>query len=84
MNRVYGDAAVRPLELAFNFPKVPHRRVNLHLTLLSSAIVLFLSTTDVGEGKMSCALGSFVYAMPDVRIVVTQTMSLWPHSLIRL
>lgn len=70
------SAVPRPLELSFVFPKIPHRRVNVHLTLLSTVIMVFLSAADIGEGDAASALGSFVYAMPDVCVLITVTVPL--------
>lgn len=66
MDQTNSDASPCPVEFSFTFPKIPYKRVHVHLTLLSAAIMVFLTTTNVNEGNATSALGSFVYAMPDV------------------
>jgi len=62
-----------PLQLAIPSIREPGLAIHLHLTIYSSTILLFLSTSNGGNdaniaglGHSSAALGSFVYAMPDV------------------
>lgn len=58
-------SSAKPIELSFPFPRSLHKSVNVHLTCLTSAILLFLTTTSTGEASGSSApMGSFVYAMP--------------------
>jgi hypothetical protein len=61
----------KPLELSFPLPKAPHALLRVHLTFLGTATTLFLTTTAVDESSSTLsALGSFVYAMPDVSLCV--------------
>ncbi len=68
--------ALTPLEIALRLPASPHTTIHMHLTLLGTTILLFLTSTstdalsDSSAGGLS-ALGSFVYAMPDVRFEFT-------------
>ena len=57
----------RPVELSFPLPKAPDTRVYLQLTIQSTSILLFLTTAMNGDTSTATALGSFVYALPDVK-----------------
>ena len=61
-------------EFSFPLPKAQHLVLHGHMTLLKTCTLLFLTTRDVGEGSGTgmASLGSFVYAMPEVRGVVAQ------------
>lgn len=59
--------ANKPVELAIELPQSPGMRVNLHLTTLENSILLFLTSTSAEAGQGAASMGSFVYAMPDVR-----------------
>ena len=62
-----GQAISQPLELSIPFPRIPHTSIHLHLTLLSTSVMLFVTSRNVGEGDTGAApLGSFVYSLPDV------------------
>lgn len=56
----------QPIELAIDLPRNLGTRVNVHLTLLANAAMLFLSSSSTEAGPTAAAMGSFVYAMPDV------------------
>ena len=57
------------LELSFPLPKTPHVILHLHLTFLATSLIVFLTTTTIGDsGSTTAPLGSFVYAMPGVCI----------------
>lgn len=56
------------IELAVDLPHSPGTRINLHLTVLAKSILLFLTSTGADAGQQATAMGSFVYAMPDVSI----------------
>ena len=58
-----------PKELSFPVPRHPHLNLHLHLSLLGNCSMVHLTTSTVGEAHNSTPpLGSFVYAMPDVRM----------------
>jgi hypothetical protein len=62
----------KPLEFSFPLPKAPHMLARGHLTFLGTATTLFLTTTALdGSPSTLSALGSFVYAMPDVSYAST-------------
>lgn len=61
------EASPAPLQLAFPLPKAPDTTVHAHLTINPTSILLFLSTTQQGDASSLASLGSFVYALPDVR-----------------
>ena len=60
-------ASSKPIELAITLPHSPGTRIHLHLTVLTSSIMVFLTSTNMDAGQGGVAMGSFVYAMPDVR-----------------
>ena len=55
-----------PIELAFGLPKAPQTKIHLRLTITPTSILLLLTTVYQGETSTKPALGSFVYALPDV------------------
>ncbi|KIN06149.1 hypothetical protein OIDMADRAFT_38502 [Oidiodendron maius Zn] len=63
-----------PIELSFPLPKAPDTRVHLRLTIQTTSILLFLTTTLNGDIASVPPLGSFVYALPD-RMNTGQTLS---------
>jgi hypothetical protein len=56
-----------PIQLSFPLPRSLDTRVFLHLTVKPKAVVLFLTTASMEEAGSPSPLGSFVYALPDVR-----------------
>ncbi len=63
---------LKPMELSFPLPKAPHIMLHVHLTFLTTSTMLFLTTATIGETTSSVApMGSFVYAMSDVCLLVT-------------
>lgn len=55
-------------ELSFPVPKNPHATVHVHLSSFGGCSMIHLTTTTIGESAGTVApMGSFVYAMPDVR-----------------
>lgn len=66
----------RPIELALPLPNSPGQCLNLHLTIRAAVIQLFVTTSgeslatvpgiESSTGSVS-AMGSLVFAMPDVR-----------------
>lgn len=56
----------KPFELAITLPQSPGTRIHLHITVLASSLMLFLTSASMDAGQASAAMGSFVYAMPDV------------------
>ena len=61
-------ASGKPVELAISLPHNPGTRIHLHLTVLASSVMLFLTSSSIEAGQSGAAMGSFVYAMPDVCI----------------
>jgi hypothetical protein len=59
---------VEPIQLSLPLPHAPSVRVNIHLTIQSTSIVLFLTTSSADAASTSCPLGSFVYAIPNVKL----------------
>lgn len=60
-------AAATPLQISFPLPNTPNTKVHLSLSRLSHAILLFL-TTSSSSSAGTTPLGSFVYAIPNVRL----------------
>lgn len=57
----------KPLELSFPLPRSTETQIHLHLSHLSRTLLLFLTTAPGGGPSTAAPLGSFVYALPDVR-----------------
>ncbi|KAK8189829.1 hypothetical protein HDK77DRAFT_482014 [Phyllosticta capitalensis] len=58
-------AAIKPVQLSFPLPRTSNTRINIHLTIQSTALVLFVTTTSPEHDAGATApMGSFVYAMP--------------------
>jgi hypothetical protein len=71
-----GDASHVPIEVSFPLPRAPHTNIHLQLTNNGPNLLLFL-TTSSPESATSSALGSFVYAMPNVRNLHLFASLLW-------
>lgn len=56
----------KPIELAIALPHNPGLRIHIHLTVLATSLMVFLTSTDLGGGQAGAPMGSLVYAMPDV------------------
>lgn len=56
-----------PIQFSFPLPRSLDTRIYLHLTVKAKAILLFLTTASAEEAGGPTPLGSFVYALPDVR-----------------
>lgn len=64
-----GSPPQTPTQLSLPLPNAPGSRIHLHLTLLATSLVLFLSSSSSDSAAGAPAsMGSFVFAMPDVRI----------------
>ncbi|KAF2843527.1 hypothetical protein M501DRAFT_925207 [Patellaria atrata CBS 101060] len=75
------EASSDPVQLSFCMPNAPQTRIQLHLTLHRSSIVLFLTSTTSESGNGPTNLGSFVYALPNLSSPSAQPLStpLYPH-----
>ncbi|EPE36111.1 hypothetical protein GLAREA_05449 [Glarea lozoyensis ATCC 20868] len=73
-NQESTSSSRRPIEISFPLPKAPDTRIHLRLTISSTSIILFLTTTVNSDTSSTAPLGSFVYAMPD-RLNAGQTLS---------
>lgn len=73
------DNAAPPIELAFSLPQSPQVRIHVQLTILKNSLLVFLTTTSPESPPTSCVLGSFVYAMPNVRSEGKLFISLGAH-----
>lgn len=62
---------LKPQELSFPLPKALHTTGHVHLTFLGHCATVFLATSTPGDSGGSVKpLGSFVYAMPDVSLMI--------------
>lgn len=52
--------------IALPLPLSPHTTLHIRMTRLETANMVFLTTTDYSAPSTTSALGSFVYAMPNV------------------
>ncbi|KAK8157611.1 hypothetical protein IWX90DRAFT_20627 [Phyllosticta citrichinensis] len=60
-----GVAATKPIQLSFPLPHASNTRINIHLTIQSTALLLFVTTTSPEhDAGATTPMGSFVYAMP--------------------
>lgn len=57
-----------PIQLSVPLPRSLDTRIYIHLTIKAKAILLFLTTASAEEASAPTPLGSFVYALPDVRL----------------
>ncbi|GAB7353220.1 hypothetical protein MBLNU459_g3740t1 [Dothideomycetes sp. NU459] len=69
-----GVAPTKPIELSIPLPNAPGSRIYLHLTLLATSLMLFLTSSSSDSVAAPASMGSLVYAMPD-RYNPTQPIS---------
>jgi len=69
--------STKPIELSINLPGNPGTKIHLHLTILATSLMLFLTSSSLDSAQGGAAMGSFVYAMPDVR---SEDVSIWRRS----
>lgn len=64
---------IKPEEISFPLPKSLYTTAHIHLTFLDTSVMVFLTTTTVGGNSAGSVkpMGSFIYAMPDVRSTAT-------------
>ena len=60
--------AAKPIQLAVPLPNAPGMRLHLHLTILATTLVLFVTSASGDSSVGTVPMGSFVYALPDVRL----------------
>lgn len=69
------EPSYKPVELSFPVPRHLHMNLQVHLTFLGNCSMIHLTTSTIGEGATTHApLGSFVYAMPDVRVLYSPVL----------
>src|SRR5690554_831990 len=68
-----------PIELGFPLPNAPQTKIFMRLTINTASILVLLTTIYGGETSTKPALGSFVYALPDVSICFA-TMCVYEFS----
>ncbi|KAF2222483.1 hypothetical protein BDZ85DRAFT_128747 [Elsinoe ampelina] len=57
--------AAKPIEIAIPQPFTANTRLHLHLTILATTLILFVTSGGSDSGTSGAAMGSFVYAMPN-------------------
>jgi hypothetical protein len=77
-----GAASNAPIEVCFPLPKAPHTNIHLQLTDNGLNLLLFL-TTSTSESASASALGSFVYAMPNVSYICLMGLKTSPSIVCR-
>lgn len=65
-NAEIAEPSVRPIELSLPLPHARETRIHLQLTIQTTSLLLFLTTTMNGDASTAVPLGSFVYAIPDM------------------
>ncbi|KAL1641799.1 hypothetical protein SLS58_005839 [Diplodia intermedia] len=73
----------KPAQLSFPLPRAPNARVNLHLTVYPTSLLLFVTTTSPEhDAGVAAPVGSFVYAMPNRTNPTAQPLStaLYPQT----
>lgn len=65
--------SIKPQEVSFTLPKALHTTAHVHLNFLGHCAMVFLATSTPGDSGGSIKpMGSFVYAMPDVSILLSK------------
>ena len=54
------------MELSIGLPHNLGTRIHLHLTILATSIIVFLSSATLDGAQAGAAMSSFIYAIPDV------------------
>ncbi|RGP64413.1 20s proteasome chaperone domain-containing [Fusarium sporotrichioides] len=67
--------ATDSIELSVPLPRSLDTRIYLRLSTKAKSIVLFLTTATQDELSTPVPLGSFVYALPNLPVYVTNSMS---------
>ena len=74
------SSMTEPIQFSMALPNAPGSRIHTHLTILATSILLFCtSTTAEFSSAPVPSLGSFVYAMPDVRIIHISYCNIHTH-----
>ena len=56
-----------PKNISFPLRLSPHKILQMQLTAMATSTLIFLTTNSPSNPSSICALGSLVYAMPNVR-----------------
>lgn len=71
--------SVHPRELSFPLPKALHTTVHVHLTVLETCVMVFVTASTPGDTLgLTKPMGSFVYAMPDVSFLFSSCVHFTP------
>lgn len=65
------------VEFSLPLPRALGTRVFAHLTLRDRSIMVFLTTAAADEQSVPPSMGSFVYAIPDVRLLAVSRTTVW-------
>ncbi|KAF2011168.1 hypothetical protein BU24DRAFT_54526 [Aaosphaeria arxii CBS 175.79] len=77
-----GESSIEPVEVSFPLPRAPQTNIHLQLTNNKTSLLVFLTTAAADHTSLSAPLGSFVYAMPNLRGNPADALStpLYTHS----
>lgn len=68
-----------PRQLSFPLPRTRNTTVHMHMTLSTHSLLLFLTSQTPEASSQKAALGSFVYALPDVYPLFPYLLFLLPR-----
>lgn len=60
-------ATSEPIQVSFPLPRSMDTKIHMRVTIQSKAILLFVTTVAAEDLDKPAPMGSFVYALPDVR-----------------
>lgn len=65
------------VEFSLPLPRALGTRIFAHLILRDRSIMVFLTTAAADEQSVPPSMGSFVYAIPDVRLLAVSRTTVW-------
>ena len=81
---VHLQSSLHEKYLALPLPLSPHTTLHVRITALRTSNMIFLTTTDFSPSSSSSALGSFIYAMPNVSMAPELHFNFMHSNQIRL
>ncbi|KAF1811432.1 hypothetical protein P152DRAFT_459373 [Eremomyces bilateralis CBS 781.70] len=54
-----------PIQFSIPLPHAPQTRIHVHLTILQTSVMAFLTTTGESTTRALSSMGSFVYSLPN-------------------
>ena len=74
------NAVNAPIELSIGLPSNPGTRIFIHLDILQACLTLWVASAALDAGNAGAAMGSFVFALPDVRTSSSQQWFYEPRT----